>query len=855
MNINLRGIGFLIFLIVTLVILGCGSDTATQNMQAGEPQNASQSNSESQAADIPSKKDLKAREKPNYVQGEILVKFKPHAAAYTDSDVQRKVKYRGVSSEVKRTFKFINVHHLKITDPNITVEDAIKKLKDDPDIEYVQPNYIYKADSVPNDTSFGSLWGMNNTGQTGGTPDADIDAPEAWDTETGDPSIVLAVIDTGIDYTHEDLATNMWTNPGETANNLADDDGNGYVDDVYGINAINTSGEPLDDHGHGTHVAGTIGAVGNNNKGVAGVNHTVKIMALKFIDAITGEGLTSDAVECINYVVTMKARGVNIKATNNSWGGGSYDAALYDAIYALKTNDILFVASAGNDSANNDSITRYPSGYNLANIVAVAASDHNDSLAWYSNYGATTVDLSAPGSSIYSSLNGGTVGSYTPASGDTFYDNMESGSGNWTSQSPWAITTEQNHTSGGSNAWSDSPYGNYADYLNISITSNAININGVAGDLRLGFWVRGSLEDPYYPYDYLFVEVSGDNGSTWRPIGFLTGDMLSSAWQLKSYYIPLAYRTTTFKFRFRLKTDYSNPIPYDGVYIDDVGIGVGTGSNNYDSFSGTSMAAPHVAGVAGLVLAANSALTYQQVKDVILNNVDKKTALLSSSYSGGRLNAYNAVYAASNYSSLPTAPSGLTASSVSTSQINLSWTDSSNETGYKIERRISGVAYYTEITTTAAGITAYSDTGLSASTPYYYRVRANNSFGNSSYSTEASATTQSPPSSGGGGGGGCFIATAAYGSYLAPEVQALREFRDKYLTANPAGRAFVEFYYKASPPVAEYISKDESLRAVARLALTPVVYGVKYPFVALGFAGLVCVFVFYKRRLGIKNLK
>ncbi len=836
---KLRHFGILILLTWTLVIAGCGSDSATQS---GEPQNAAQSNGESQAAGNPAKKDLKAREKPNYVQGEILVKFKPHAMAYTDSDVQQKVKYKGISSEVKRTFKFINVHHLKITDPNITVEDAIKKLKADPDVEYAEPNYIYKADLTPTDPSFGSLWGMHNTGQTGGTADADIDAPEAWDTTTGSNTIVIAVIDTGVDYTHEDLAANMWINPGETANNTTDDDSNGYIDDVYGINAVNNSGEPLDDDGHGTHVAGTIGAAANNSKGVAGVNHTVKIMALKFLDA-TGSGTTSDAIECINYVVTMKTNGVNIKATNNSWGGGSYSQALYDAINTLKNNDILFVAAAGNSSANNDSAPSYPASYNLANIVAVAASNEGDALASFSNYGVTSVDLSAPGVSIFSTLNGG---SYTPATGDTFYDTMESGSGNWTSQSPWAITTEQNHTSGGSNAWSDSPLAaNYANNLNISITLNAININGVAGDLRLGFWVRGVLE---YGYDYLFVEVSGDNGATWRSIGSITGTI--SGWQLKSYYIPRAYRTATFKFRFRLETDYI--VVYDGVYIDDVGIGVGTASNNYDSFSGTSMAAPHVAGVAGLVLAANSGLTYQQVKDLILNNVDSKVSLSGKVYTGGRLNAYAAVSGASL-----NAPSSLTASAASTSQINLSWTDnSSDEIGFRIDRK-SGSGLYTEIATVGAGVTSYSDTALAGGTTYTYRVKAYRTSGASANSTEASATTQTPPSSGGGGDDSrdCFIATAAYGSYLAPEVQALREFRDKYLTANPAGRAFVEFYYKASPPVAEYISKDESLRAVARLALTPVVYGVKYPFAALGFAGLVCVFVFYKRRLGIKNLK
>lgn len=194
------------------------------------------------------------------------------------------------------------------------------------------------------------------------------------------------------------------------------------------------------------------------------------------------------------------------------------------------------------------------------------------------------------------------------------------------------------------------------------------------------------------------------------------------------------------------------------------------------------------------------------------------------------------------------APSNLTATAISSSQINLNWTDNSSaEDGFKIERRIEG-GTFSQIATVGANVTTYSNTGLSANTTYYYRVRAYNTAGNSDYSTEASATTQAAPSGGGGGGGGCFIATAAYGSYLAPEVQVLRRFRDDYLLTNPSGRAFVEFYYSVSPPIAEYISRHEALRALTRYALTPVVYGIKYFLVLCLCGGTFILLTFIRRQ-------
>jgi subtilisin family serine protease len=281
----------------------------------------------------------------------------------------------------------------------------------DPNVEYVEPNYIYELDLIPNDPRFDDQWALHNTGQTGGTGDADIDAPEAWDIEQGDPAVIVAITDTGVDYNHEDLRDNMWTNPGETPGDGVDNDGNGYVDDIHGYDFGNDDGDPMDDHNHGTHVAGTIGAVGNNNRGITGVNLQTQLMALKFIKPIkcgnftigTG-GSNADAAEAIIYATDN-----NAKIINASWGGTSESATLKDAITFADSGGVLFVAAAGNDGTDNDTEPHYPSNYgapphNLPNVIAVAATDHNDDLADFSNFGDVSVHLGAPGEDVLSTI-------------------------------------------------------------------------------------------------------------------------------------------------------------------------------------------------------------------------------------------------------------------------------------------------------------------------------------------------------------------------------------------------------------------------------------------------------------------
>jgi subtilisin family serine protease len=285
--------------------------------------------------------------------------------------------------------------------PQATVADGLFGFSRSPDILYVEPNYKRWQCVIPNDPNFPNLWALNNTGQTDGTEDADIDAPEAWDIHTGDPNIIVAVIDTGVDYNHPDLTDNMWVNETElNGDPNDDDDGNGYIDDVYGYDFGGADGnvpnewdnDPMDFYGHGTHVAGIIGAVGDNHEGVTGVCWNVSIMPLKFYSDDGGGGYISDEIAAIEYALAMGA-----KVINASFGGYEYSQAEHDAIEAADANGILFVAAAGNEGFNTDIFPVYPACYELDNIISVMATNHNDNKSYYSNFGATSVDIAAPG--------------------------------------------------------------------------------------------------------------------------------------------------------------------------------------------------------------------------------------------------------------------------------------------------------------------------------------------------------------------------------------------------------------------------------------------------------------------------
>ncbi|MCA2693266.1 MAG: S8 family serine peptidase [Microcystis sp. M144S2] len=336
-----------------------------------------------------------------YAPNQLIVKFKQGIASAQVAQFQSL--FGAVSTQ---KIKLTGAEVWKLSG-SLSVEKILAQYRSNPIFEYIEPDYILTKGTItpkatfPNDPSFGQLWGLHNTGQSGGTPDADIDAPEAWDIQKGNPNLVIGVIDSGVDYSHPDLAGNIWTNPGEIANDGIDNDGNGYVDDIRGWDFAYNDNDPGDVDGHGTHVAGTIAGKGNNGVGVTGVAWNAKIMPLKFLDD-TGSGWTSDAILAINYAT---AKGV--KLTNNSWGGGGFNQALYDAINAAGQAGALFIAAAGNNSANADINPMYPAAYNLDNIVSVASTTRTDALSSFSNYGLNSVDLGAPGSDIYSLAPGG----------------------------------------------------------------------------------------------------------------------------------------------------------------------------------------------------------------------------------------------------------------------------------------------------------------------------------------------------------------------------------------------------------------------------------------------------------------
>ncbi len=281
-----------------------------------------------------------------------------------------------------------------------TLEKPVENFRRSDLFEYVETDSFVHGTYMPNDPMLGrgTLWNLNNIGLNGGSEDADIDALEAWDIQRDASGIIVAVIDSGVRYTHQDLNANMWRNWGEVAGNGKDDDGNGYVDDRFGINAISNSGNPTDAHGHGTHVAGIIGAVPDNGVGCAGVAFRVQIMALRFQDAQL-RGTVSDAIQCIDY-----ARANGARIINASWADANdFDSeALRDAIAAARDAGIIFVTAANNQGQNNDNAPMYPANFRLDNMVVVAATDSNDQLADWSNYGPSTVDLAAPGQTVYS---------------------------------------------------------------------------------------------------------------------------------------------------------------------------------------------------------------------------------------------------------------------------------------------------------------------------------------------------------------------------------------------------------------------------------------------------------------------
>jgi len=502
-------------------------------------------------------------------------------------------------------------------------------------IRAVEPDYRLYADVIPNDPCFVDLWGLHNTGQTDGTADADVDAPEAWDITTGSSDIIIAVIDSGIDYLHDDLADNIWINEQEVPDNGVDDDGNGYVDDVFGYDFAADDNDPSDAAGHGTHVAGTIAARGNNGMGVVGLTWQCRLMACRFLDA-NGVGYTSDAIDAINYAVANGAR-----ILNNSWGGGDFSQALEATIAAAGEQGVLFVAAAGNGSDNTDFDPHYPSSLELDSIVSVAATDHDDQLAGFSNVGVQSVDLAGPGLAVRSTYPDFTtffLEDFQQAAVPTLAGTQ------MTSQGPadrWGVISA--FRGGPSNIAARADWQNSSPYLggsDGSLLTGPLDTTGLRGmSLLLDYAIQIG------PTDLFLIDVY--DGTEWHNVFSSEG---VTFWPLASIYRTLSvdladrYRSAAMQLRFRWVTDAGDNLYY-GVEIDNIRLRcLGNDySEAYHNLSGTSMATPHVAAAAAMLLSQDSTMPLHDLKARLVWTGDVLDVLESKTLSGRRLNAYQAL--------------------------------------------------------------------------------------------------------------------------------------------------------------------------------------------------------------------
>jgi subtilisin family serine protease len=588
------------------LIAACGSENSTVSFGTGTDGGGSTITVTSEES--PSPEEIQARilsalaaaSPDSYRPGEVIVKFKPGTARSESLGAHAMVGAQSV-----KTLENVRAEVVKLPE-GVDVGEAVEFYMENPQVDYAEPNYIANIDlTFPNDTYFYFQWSLHNIRQTvNGVLDADIDMPQAWDISTGSRDFIVAVIDTGADLGHPDLALNIWVNEEEIQDDGIDNDGNGFIDDTVGWDFVNQDNIPFDDNLHGTHVSGIIGALGNNGRGVTGVNWEVRIMVLKVCNSV-GSCSFADVADAILYAVNNGAH-----VMNASLGGTAFSQTLQDAVKEADKNEVLLVASAGNSTLDNDLIPSYPASFHFPNIIAVAASDQDDQFASFSNFGATSVDVVAPG----------------------------------------------NHTL-----------------------------------------------------------------STWPLDIFPAG---------------------------------------------------------YDWIEGTSMAAPHVSGLAALLMDYYRHFTYRQIRKTIMTFTDRLPQFEGYVSSNGRINASKAIRSLLR-------PTGLTAevidkttavtAAVTSKWVRLLWTNNADgEDGYTIERKTPGQPF-SEIASVARDTEEYIDMTAQDGMTSTYRVRAFHSFGESMYSNQASATLPDTPGTpgtatplfGSGGGGGCSVTSAPVSSETA----------------------------------------------------------------------------------------
>lgn len=386
-------------LVLVLVAAFAGAVRKWQKTWKPAPQSSSSAQDRNDASNDGDETDQQSN------KAEILVRFRAGVTQNTIENITQRL-----NDQVEDQIESVTNLEVIEDEDGKDAESVVAQYRSLPEVEYAEVNSEIKLDHEDgghrhvhaDDEMFSRQWGLFNSGQNGGTAGADISAMRAWAVTKGSDQVVVAVLDSGVDYSHPDLANNIWSRP-PIIMAYRDDDltPDGPVDDVHGFNVVEDNGDPMDDNGHGTHCAGIIGAEGGNGIGIAGVNWNVKIMPLKFMDA-EGTGTTKDAIEAINYVIDRKSAGVNVRVISASWGSTAKSRALEDVIRKAYEEGILFVAAAGNSSSDNDQTPHYPSSYNLGNVVSVAALNRRDELASFSNYGAKSVHIAAPGEEILS---------------------------------------------------------------------------------------------------------------------------------------------------------------------------------------------------------------------------------------------------------------------------------------------------------------------------------------------------------------------------------------------------------------------------------------------------------------------
>jgi subtilisin family serine protease/PKD repeat protein len=695
------------------------------------------------------------------VAGEVLVKFRKSATqkgvdearGKADADVDRRVGGAGL-----RLFR----------SRSKDTATLIEELRAHADVEYVEPNYVIRPAAVPNDPSFSGTWGLHNTGQliadTSGTPGADMGAASAWDLSTGSRSNVVAVIDTGVDYNHPDLAANIWTAPaaftvtigGQTIRCEAG---------THGFNAITKTCDPMDEYNHGTHVAGTIGAVGNDGAGVAGVNWTANIMAVKFIDS-TGSGTLEDAIDAIEFTIQAKAAfaqtgAANVRVLSNSWGwNGDPSQALLDEIKRAETSDMLFVASAGNGgddylSDDNDAMPFYPASYDSPSVISVAATDNRDALGSFSNYGMNSVDIGAPGVYVLSTTMGG---GYDYWSGTSMAAPHVSGAAALV-LSKCTLDTAALKSAILENVDSvPSLYG-------VTTTGGRLNVNKALRSCANSDTLTPEPSPAPAPNQAPTVSITSPaSGATYNAPAAVTisataSDADGTVSQVQFYSNNQLIGTdTTSPYSITWNNVAAGTYSVQAVVTDNGGISVGSSvvSIRVNQPPMANAGGPY-SGTTGQLIQFNGSASSDpdgSIASYRWNFGDGTTGTGNApTHAYSTANTYTVTLTVTDNSGAtssasatvkvtvppPAAPANLSASSQRQNEVRLSWSDrSTNEQSFAVERSTSSGGGFVEIARVGANNTSYTDRTGQSRTTYYYRVRAANSGGYSGYSNTAS---------------------------------------------------------------------------------------------------------------------